>query len=88
LLFVIHVAFSTNEEKQSKKAEKMRFGPVKARMVSKDPRVQWDQEVQLDWRPVVRREIGETDTERIFELGEWQSSPIPVNAMLSKLGLE
>ena len=88
LLFVIEDTVDDDEEGQPKTLEKMCFGPIKARLTSKDPRVQWNQEIQLDWNPVISRRFGETDTGRIFELGEWHSSPNPVNATFSKLGLE
>ncbi|RJX25422.1 MAG: hypothetical protein C4531_17145 [Desulfurivibrio sp.] len=88
LLFVMEEAFDGGEEAQARMAEKMHFGPVKARLTSKDPRVQWDQKIQLDWRPVISRRIGETDTGRIFELGEWHSGPSPVQATFSRLGFE
>lgn len=87
LLFVIEDVFGGDEKGQPKTPKKIGFGPLKARLTSRDPRVEWNQEIPLEWNPVVLRTVEESE-ERISELGEWHSSPVPVNATFSKLGLE
>jgi len=75
-----------SSDSEGRTTQPMGFGPSKIRLTSKDPRVAWDQEIQMSWMPQTTRKIYDVDLDQTAEYGEWRSGPHRVSARFHGIG--
>lgn len=64
----------------SRRPHARNVGPVEIRLRSRDPRVLWDQRIELEWQPFVTRKVELIDPPLVSYRGEWRAGPYRVEA--------
>ncbi len=76
------------DDERTRRRVARKIGPDRVRLASGDPRVQLDQEFDVNWTPHVVREQADWERDETYGSGQWHSRPYALSPDLSQLGID